>query len=139
MRLFLDANILFSAAKTEGAVHRLLHLLREKGHELVVDGYVIAEARRNLEVKFPGATDSLQRLLGNVSAAAKAPPPLPPQLYPELPEKDRPVLAAAILQRCDVLLTGDKTHFGSLYGKTIAGMMIHSPATLMSSFTTTAR
>jgi len=29
MRVFLDANILFSASKSEGAVHRLLGLLTD--------------------------------------------------------------------------------------------------------------
>jgi predicted nucleic acid-binding protein len=47
-----------------------------------------------------------------------------------LPEKDRPVLAAAIHHRCDMLVTGDRTHFGQLYGKTIRGVTILSPAML---------
>ena len=46
MRIFLDANILFSAAKSDGAVRRLLHRLLEGGHECHVDGYVVEEARR---------------------------------------------------------------------------------------------
>ncbi|MCX6964389.1 MAG: hypothetical protein NTW41_03440 [Verrucomicrobia bacterium] len=45
-----------------------------------------------------------------------------PSLDPLLPEKDRPVLASAIQHRCQVLLTGDKNHFGRLYGQTIAGV-----------------
>lgn len=55
---------------------------------------------------------------------------LPPGLAPELPEKDRPVLASAIQGKCDVLLTGDRTHFGPLYGKKVEGVTIHSPAGL---------
>ena len=47
-----------------------------------------------------------------------------------LPEKDRPVLAAAIRLRCDALVTGDRTHFGKLYGVTIEGVAIHSPQSL---------
>jgi hypothetical protein len=47
-----------------------------------------------------------------------------------LPEKDRPVLAAAIRQRCDVLVTGDRTHFGAGYGKAFGGVVIHSPRSL---------
>jgi hypothetical protein len=34
-----------------------------------------------------------------------------------LPEKDRPVLLAAMVLACDVLVTGDSTHFWSGYGK----------------------
>ena len=47
MRVFLDANILFSAAKSSGAVRELLRLLEEQGHECWADAYVAAEARRN--------------------------------------------------------------------------------------------
>ena len=47
-----------------------------------------------------------------------------------LPVKDRPVLAAAIHQSCDALVTGDRTHFGALYGRTIHGVTIHSPRSL---------
>ena len=47
-----------------------------------------------------------------------------------LPEKDRPVLAAAMRPRCDVLVTGDRLHFGAAYGKTFGGVTIHSPRSL---------
>ena len=53
MRIFLDANVLFSAAKSDGAVRQLLTLLEKSGHECCVDGYVIEEARRNLVAKAP--------------------------------------------------------------------------------------
>jgi hypothetical protein len=53
-----------------------------------------------------------------------------PSLALLLPEKDRPVLASAIQHQCDALITGDKTHFGRLYGQTIAGVCIHSPQSL---------
>jgi hypothetical protein len=48
-----------------------------------------------------------------------------------LPPKDRPVLASAIRQRCDVLLTGDRTDFGSGYGRIFGGVAIHSPRSLL--------
>jgi len=47
-----------------------------------------------------------------------------------LPEKDRPVLAAAIRHGCAALVTGDRSHFGALYGRTIRGVRIHSPRSL---------
>jgi hypothetical protein len=31
---------------------------------------------------------------------------------------------------CEALVTGDKTHFGAFYGKTIAGVVIHSPRSI---------
>lgn len=37
MHIFLDANILFSAAKSAGAIRQLLGPLNEKGRRLVAD------------------------------------------------------------------------------------------------------
>jgi hypothetical protein len=31
---------------------------------------------------------------------------------------------------CDALVTGDRTHFGGLYGSTVRGVAIHSPRSL---------
>lgn len=51
LRIFLDANILFSAAKSNGAVRQLLHDLHADGHVLVADRYVVTEAQRNIATK----------------------------------------------------------------------------------------
>jgi predicted nucleic acid-binding protein len=45
----------------------------------------------------------------------------------DLPEKDRPVLMAAILIKADYLITGDSTHFGKYFGQTINGVKICRP------------
>lgn len=45
-------------------------------------------------------------------------------------QKDRPVLAASIRHLREILMTGDKTHFGPFYGQSIEGVIIHSPASL---------
>jgi len=130
MRIFLDANILFSAAKSAGAIRRLVEEIQACGYECVADEYVIAEARRNLEQKFPSALPDFENHLCGISRLASQPELAAPGLELLLPEKDRPVLASAIQHRCDALLTGDKTNFGRLYGQTIAGVCIHSPQSL---------
>jgi len=43
------------------------------------------------------------------------------------------VSAAAIDARCDALVTGDRTHFGSGYGKRYCGVALHSPRSLAES------
>jgi predicted nucleic acid-binding protein len=130
MRVFLDANILFSAAKSDGAVRALLPLLDENGHECHADAYVIEEARRNLVAKAPARLAALERLLTRTGTAGahRVDDELESRL--PLPAKDRPVLAAAIHLDCDALVTGDRTHFGKLYGRTILGVTIHSPRSL---------
>jgi predicted nucleic acid-binding protein len=117
MRVFLDANVLFSAAKSDGAVRELLRRLHAAGHELYADAYVVAEAHRNLELKATGGIAALEALLSNVEVAMFESATLPAEISTRLPDKDRPVLAGAIRLRCDVLVTGDRTHFGELYGR----------------------
>ena len=130
MRVFLDANVLFSAAKSDGAVRELLLLLEKSGHQCCVDAYVIEEARRNLGAKAPDRISVLETLILRMkrAGAQRIDPALEASL--PLPAKDRPVLAAASHQGCDALVTGDRTHFGALYGRTIHGVAIHSPRSL---------
>ena len=130
MRIFLDANVLFSAAKSDGAVRQLLRLLEKSGHECCVDGYVIEEARRNLLAKAPDRVVVLDGLLSRMTTAGAQRVDAALEASLPLPAKDRPVLSAAIRQRCSALVTGDRTHFGPLYGRTIRGVTIHSPRSL---------
>ena len=130
MRVFLDANILFSAAKTDGAVRLLAGLLRAAGHELWADGYVLEEARRNLAAKAPEPLGSLEAIVAAIRVAEAHPADASQAFSARLPEKDRPVLAAAVRLGCQALVTGDRSHFGALYGKTVAGVAIHSPRSL---------
>lgn len=130
MRVFLDANVLFSAAKSDGAMRRLLALLAAAGHECCADGYVVEEARRNLAAKWPAGVAVLVALLRRVHVADTQPADRELEASLPLPEKDRPVLAAAIRHGCEALVTGDRSHFGPLYGRTIRGVKIHSPRSL---------
>jgi uncharacterized protein len=128
MRIFLDANILFSAAKSDGAIRRLLNELKRAGHHCVADSYVIGEARKNLEKEYPSAMSSLEEVLASVECSPKVSGPVFSER--RLPDKDRPVMAAAVHHRCQALMTGDKMHFGALHGQTIGGVTIHSPQSL---------
>jgi len=129
MRIFLDANILFSAVKSDGAVHAFVAMLLDAGHECWVDGYVVDEARRNIMAKAPGRLPHLDGLLSRLRMSAVAPAAARAEVD-GLPEKDRLVLAAAIAVECDALVTGDRAHFGKFYGRLLVGVMIHSPRSL---------
>jgi hypothetical protein len=130
MRVFLDANILFSAAKTDGAVRKLLRELLERGHDCWADSYVVAEARRNLIAKGPDALMVLEALLARMKVAPASPADAEQAETAWLPEDDRPVLASAIRLRCAALVTGDRTHFGGGYGRAFGGVTIYSPRLL---------
>ena len=130
MRIFLDANILFSAAKSAGAVRRLLDLLLKAGHECCVDGYVVEEARRNLAAKAPDGVAALELMVARCQRSDVQHADRALEATLPLPAKDQPVLAATIRHGCGALVTGDRSHFGALYGKTFSGVKIHSPRSL---------
>jgi len=134
MRVFLDANILFSAAKSDGAIRQLLRNLTLARHTLVADSYVQAEAQRNIAAKADAqAMRDLDTLLSKVEVSTVQFAQSSPALQAAalwLPEKDRPVLLAAMALACDVLVTGDSTHFGPGYGKRFEGITICSPRQL---------
>jgi len=130
LRIFLDANVLFSAAKSDGAVRQLVSLLLRARHQCCVDSYVIEEARRNLLAKAPDAVSVPDTLLTRLYVAAVQPGRADIESLASLPQKDRPVLAAAIRLGCEALVTGDRTHFGFAYGKKLGGVTIHSPRSI---------
>ena len=133
LRIFLDANILFSAARATGAMRQMLNALKSRGHILVAEEYVCQEARRNLAAKASSvALQALDEILNNVELRGTKQTISAEQAREAqwLPEKDRPVLLAAIALRCDALVTGDKTHFGSGYGRSFAGVTLYSPTQL---------
>lgn len=126
MRVFLDANILFSAAWKSGADAALLFDLAEAGHaRLNTSRLALEEARRNIERKRPARQPILERFARQVSLGKE---PLPSHLAVArehgLPDKDVPILAAAIAQRADWLVTGDRRDFGHLYGASIDGVEV---------------
>ena len=130
MRLFLDANVLFTAAHNPGGRSAALFELARAGVcTLVTSPHAIEEARRNLKLKYPSAVDTLERLVGEASvgpeASSKA---VAWALDQGLPLKDAPILAAAVEARSDILVTGDRTHFGSLYGRSLRAVDVLPPA-----------
>lgn len=123
-RVFLDANVLFSAAYLESS--RLRNLWKLRDAELLSSAYAVQEAYINLEG--PEARGRLERLVSALSIVVEAPEQLalPPNVF--LIEKDRPILLAALNARATHLLTGDTTHFGALLGSRIGSLEILTPA-----------
>ena len=129
-RVFLDANVLFSAAYRSDS--RLRELWSLTGVTLISSDYAIEEARRNLAIHRPERIDHLDQLIACLTIVST--PAVSPFSNQDvsLAEKDAPILAAAISSDATHLLTGDKAHFGELLGKTIRGVLILSPAAYLS-------
>lgn len=109
-----------------GGLKRLWLLVREGKAKLLTSIYAVEEARRNLTTE--AQARNLDKLLRQVKISAS---PMSESRQIEtagLPAKDGPILQAAIGMKATHLLTGDVTHFGHLYGKTIEGVTTLAPA-----------
>jgi uncharacterized protein len=120
--LFLDANILFSAAHKVDA--RIFRLWKLKDVVLITSRYAIEAARTNLLAD--ASRHRLSELVERFLLAEARDASLPSSVI--LPDTDAPILLAAISARADYLLTGDFKHFGRYFGRKIAGVTIDSPA-----------
>ena len=110
-RLFLDANVLFTAAHNPAGKACLLIELGEKGHwQLITSTLAVEEARRNLGLKFPGVVKNLEAFLAAMSVVLSVSGVSCPI---DLPAKDRPIFLTALAGGATHLLTGDMRHFGS--------------------------
>lgn len=112
MRLFLDANVLFTAAHNpQGKAALVMEIGRTGIWQLATSVYALEEARRNLARKYPACLDRLEIDTGHLRIV----PDVPNIACPEgLVGKDRPIFRAALGCRADVLLTGDIRDFGFL-------------------------
>jgi len=119
VRLFLDANILFSAAYRDGSPALLLFELAALGRcHVVTSTFAWEEAHRNIALKRPQRLAMLETLADRLEyAPVPGASAIADAALRGLPEKDAPILAAAVAAQVDILVTGDRTHFGHLYGK----------------------
>jgi len=125
MRIFLDANILFSAAQPGSRMRAFLKVLSQSA-DLLTNAYAVEETRRNLELKSPNDLKSLEQLVRQCEMVSQ----LAADLEVELPLKDRPILGGAIAGHATHLLTGDERDFGKFWGKAVRGVKIVSPRML---------
>ncbi|MBI2842669.1 MAG: hypothetical protein HYX78_04650 [Armatimonadetes bacterium] len=125
-RLFLDANVIFSAAYKKTSRVRWLWDIGDV--ELVSSYYVVEEAKQNVWKERPESLSELEVLVSKmtISGGTAASDDLPEDI--DLHIKDRPVLAAAIEAQASHLLTGNTRHFDHLFWKEVAGVMILTPA-----------
>ncbi|MBN1104063.1 MAG: DNA-binding protein [Deltaproteobacteria bacterium] len=114
-RLFLDANVLFTAScNPAGKASLVIELGAAGAWRLFSSGYAVAEARQNLQVKAPPALPVLEGILPQIQiVAAKGSASIPVGLV----VKDQPIFQAAVACRATHLLTGDKKHFGEWVNK----------------------
>jgi predicted nucleic acid-binding protein len=130
MKLFLDANVIFTAAYSSQGLSRGLFRLAAVGKcALCTSAFAHEEALRNIQKKVPDKLAELNTLMQQVDIL--------PEPHPQwinraarlpLSSKDAPVLAAAFQGKVDIFVTGDRRDFGHLFGQVLEGVKILTPA-----------
>jgi putative PIN family toxin of toxin-antitoxin system len=107
VRVFLDTNVLASAAATRGLCSDVLREVLTS-HELVTSPQVLSELKRILRTKFGVAQDLIDDFIWLIQqeTVLAQPGPLPPVEIDD--QDDLPILSAAISGRADAFVTGDK-------------------------------
>ncbi len=115
MRLFFDANVLFSAAYSpEGRAADVIRGAHPHLTVLLTSPYAVLEVQKNMVAKYPAGIQNLNvwlRLFQLVQPMHHDPCPI------ELPAKDQPIFMAALHGRATHLITGDLKHFGKWMNK----------------------
>ncbi|RYD36720.1 MAG: DNA-binding protein [Verrucomicrobiaceae bacterium] len=125
MRVFLDANTLFSASLPNSRLAEFIELLGFYG-ECLYSAYAFEEARRNLAGKFPARVPTLEKMIQRMIQV----PDAQGLSGVTIREKDEPILSAAIAAHASHLLTGDKGDFGVFFGRTVQGVKVVTAAML---------
>ena len=121
MRVFLDANVLFSASNASSNIAHLVGWLAQVGTPVSSD-VAVEEARRNLALKRPAWIREFDRVQGLLELV----PSTRCELPVSLDAKDVPLLCAAIAGRCQYFATGDRKDFGHLDGQSVMGVQVIS-------------
>lgn len=110
MRLFLDSNVLVSGIAFSGTEQWLLRATFRGEHTFVISEDVRREALDVLRAKFPRLRPEAEEALPVLRVEAVPARAYADRLggFPGLRDpKDAHVLAAAIVSRCDAVVTGD--------------------------------
>ena len=128
MKVFLDANVLFSASLSATGVGQALLVAAQKaGAGCISSEFAFGEARRNLGSKAPMSLRNLE-LIEEIVLQVPEPGPAAVAAARDagVVVKDAPVLAAALAGGADWFVTGDVRHFGHLFGQRVQGVLVLS-------------
>lgn len=129
LRAFVDSNVLFSAAAGGQSDFQLFWEI--PGVDVLTSNYSIGEVSRNLEN--PQDRARLWRLIYRSHLVQDGEGiELPDTL--QLAPKDIPILRSAIAGEADFLITGDRNHFGRLYGTSVLNVHIEAPLSFKARF-----
>ena len=122
MRVFLDANVLFTAAHNPHGKAAFIIELGAAGHFLLfTSDAALIEAERNLAAKYPHSLAFLEALMNNITLVTAD---LSAAFPDGLPVSDAIIFQAARSCQSTHFLTGDLRHFGPFMNRTDATFSI---------------
>lgn len=126
-KVFLDANVIFSSALGGEVFDFIREIARRGSIRLITSEVCVREALENLVRKRPGSLESFDSVLLDVEVY-----PIPATAEIEAASaavgpSDAHVLAAAMSLGCEVLITGDLTHFGHLMDRRDLPLLVLTP------------
>jgi predicted nucleic acid-binding protein len=124
---FLDANVLFSAALGGAVFDTIRDLARAGSVRLVTSEMCVREALESLDRKRPDALADFDGLLLDVEVYALRRPGSIGEAAELVGPADAHVVAAAIALGADVLVTGDRRHFGDAMERNDLPVRIRTP------------
>ncbi len=115
-RVFLDANILFTAAyNPQGLAFHFIDQAHLQAIKLIMSDYALEEARLNIVKKAPEQSPFFEKLLKRIEVVDVVCDMDVNSL--KLPSDDVPILQGALKSECSFLISGDKKAFGKWINK----------------------
>jgi predicted nucleic acid-binding protein len=132
IRVFLDATVLFSAARNpDGMNHDLLRVAHKRGDVVLLSNWVVIDEAdiRLMDLVLRSERDELKRLIAEyVNEHPVAPVALNQALVTLTPDRnDVPVLAGAVFSDADWLVSANVAHFRHLYYKSVRNVLVLPP------------
>jgi predicted nucleic acid-binding protein len=126
-RVFLDSNVLFSAALGGPGFTLMFEISRAGRAILVTSRACWIEAEENLRRKRPDRLAALERVLRIVDAARTAGEEHVEMAREFVQAHDVHVIASAIACGAAILVTGDRKHFGHLMSRDDLPLRVRTP------------
>ena len=136
-RVFIDTSVVIAGTvSATGASAAILELCEAGIFEMVVSEQVIIEADRNFENKFPNLIDKYRMFIKNISPVV-VDDPSPPEVRSwakVINLKDAPILAAAMGENVNYLITLDTKHFHTERVKEKCSFKVVTPQEFLKEF-----
>ena len=128
LKVFLDSNVVFSAAYSEKERSRSYLFFELQNLNIIkiyISNLVKFESIHNIKIKKPEKLDFLNELLSKADIIEDV------DIYYEftktLPENDRIILSSAIYHNIDFFITGNTKDFLTFYNKKLKNTIILTP------------